>query len=309
LEPRELRVLAALVRRLDERGGAATPIDGQQFADQLGMSPAEVTQAIAALRPTFVDAEVLWGGRNAYLLRGVKAEARQALGQRRPSMVDQVPLLPEQRDLLAKLVEASRNVPAAQRQPFLYSEAADGADIQHPGLPDGRLAAYAGDLDVLEREGLLNVPHRQRHARMIDVSPRGFQLYEELRRHTDTPLRQVEEDLMRYLDSDAFQRSYPEAYRKWSEAAERLWASESEQQLTMVGHLCREAMQAVATTLVDRYQPPGVDTNKTHDVARIRAVLDQHRPRLGTTAAPFLAALLAYWGTVSDLVQRQEHGA
>jgi hypothetical protein len=38
-------------------------------------------------------------------------------------------------------------------------------------------------------------------------------------------------------------------------------------------------------------------------------VLDQHRPRVGTTAAPFLVALLAYWGTVSDLVQRQEHGA
>jgi hypothetical protein len=305
---RELRVLDAFVRRFEERGGAATPIDGQQLADQLGMSPAEVTQAVVALGPTFVDAEILFG-RDAYLIRGVTDEARQALGQWRPSMVDQMPLLPEQRDLLAKLVEASRNVPAAQRQPFMFIEGLTESDIEHPGLPDSRLAAYGGDLDVLEGEGLLNVSYPTPHVRRFDVTARGFQVYEELQRNADTPLRQVEDYLTRYLDSDAFQRSYQEAYRKWSEAAAKLWASDTEQQLTMIGHLCREAMQAFATTLVDRYQPPGIDTDKTRDVARIRAVLDQHRPRLGKTTAPFLDALLGYWGTVSDLVQRQEHGA
>jgi hypothetical protein len=51
------------------------------------------------------------------------------------------------------------------------------------------------------------------------------------------------------------------------------------------------------------------DAKKAHDVARIRSVLDQHTSRLGTTLAPFLGALLSYWGAVSDLVQRQEHGA
>jgi hypothetical protein len=115
--------------------------------------------------------------------------------------------------------------------------------------------------------------------------------------------------LVRYLDSDAFQQSYPEAHRKWAEAAELLWKSDSQRQLTMIGHLCREAMQEFGTALVDRHQPSGVDADKAHDVARIRAVLDQHRPLLGTTAAPFLDALLPYWGTVTDLVQRQEHGA
>jgi hypothetical protein len=224
-------------------------------------------------------------------------------------MVDQIPLLSEQQDLLAKLVEASRNVPAAEREQFIYAPTFGNSEVQHPGLPATRLPAYAGDLDVLEGEGLLNVAHRQHGTRLFDVTPRGFQVYEELRRHADTPHRQVEGDLMRYLDSDAFQRSYPEAYRKWSQAAELLWGSDSEQQLTMVGHLCREAMQEFATALVDRHQPPGVDTDKARDVARIRAVLDQHKPRLGTTAAPFLDALLAYWGTVTDLVQRQEHGA
>jgi hypothetical protein len=191
-------------------------------------------------------------------------------------MVDQIPLLSEQQDLLAKLVEASRNVPAAEREQFIYAPTFGNSEVQHPGLPATRLPAYAGDLDVLEGEGLLNVAHRQHGTRLFDVTPRGFQVYEELRRHADTPHRQVEGDLMRYLDSDAFQRSYPEAYRKWSQAAELLWGSDSEQQLTMVGHLCREAMQEFATALVDRHQPPGVDTDKARDVARIRAVLDQH---------------------------------
>jgi hypothetical protein len=42
-------------------------------------------------------------------------------------------------------------------------------------------------------------------------------------------------------------------------------------------------------------------------VDRIRAVLST-RERSAAHQA-FLTALLSYWGTVSDLVQRQEHGA
>jgi hypothetical protein len=33
------------------------------------------------------------------------------------------------------------------------------------------------------------------------------------------------------------------------------------------------------------------------------------KKKLGSTGKQFLDALVAYWGTVSDLVQRQEHGA
>jgi hypothetical protein len=137
----------------------------------------------------------------------------------------------------------------------------------------------------------------------------GASLYAELQHRSGAPTQQVEETLRWYLDSDAFQSSYPEAYRKWASAAELLWNSDSQQQLTTIGHLGREAMQEFATALVNRRQPTGVDTDKAHDVARIRSVLGQHASTLGTTAAPFLDALLVYWGTLSDLVQRQEHAA
>lgn len=59
---------------------------------------------------------------------------------------------------------------------------------------------------------------------------------------------------------------------------------------------------------MDRYRPANVPEDKAKTVARLRAVLNQHADQLGTTAKPFLDALLAYWGTVNDLVQRQEHG-
>ncbi len=223
-------------------------------------------------------------------------------------MLDGVLLQPEQEGLLVSLVEATRNLPRGQREQFIFAPTFGGSDIQHPGLPGHELPAYASDIEVLWNEGLLNGTRGQHGARLFDISPRGFTVYEAIKRRSGATVQQLEEELMRYLDSERFQKAYPEAHHKWSEAAERLWSSDSEQQLTMIGHLCREAMQAFATALIERYRPTTVDHDKGHDVARIRAVLNQHASKIGTTAAPFLDAILAYWGTVSDLVQRQEHG-
>jgi hypothetical protein len=215
----------------------------------------------------------------------------------------------EQEELLKTLVEASRNVPRDQREDFHLMMDADGSSIMHPGLRGRELRVNKGDVDILDAEGLLIVTHSGRWGFSFVVTPWGASLYAELQHRSGAPTQQVEETLRRYLDSDAFQSSYPEAYRKWASAAELLWNSDSQQQLTTIGHLCREAMQEFATALVNRRQPTGVDTDKAHDVARIRSVLGQHASTLGTTAAPFLDALLVYWGTLSDLVQRQEHGA
>ena len=121
--------------------------------------------------------------------------------------------------------------------------------------------------------------------------------------------QEVESTIMDYLNADPFRERYPDAHQKWTQASERLWASDSEHELTVIGHLCRESMQAFATALVERHEPPAVDPDRQLVVARIRAVLDLHRDQLGATELPFLDALLVYWGTVSDLVQRQEHGA
>jgi hypothetical protein len=41
---------------------------------------------------------------------------------------------------------------------------------------------------------------------------------------------------------------------------------------------------------------------------RLRSVIDSRRSALGSKTLEFLKALVNYWGTVSDLAQRQEHG-
>jgi hypothetical protein len=214
----------------------------------------------------------------------------------------------EQEELLKTLVEASRNVPRDQREEFHLLTDGDGDSVMHPGLPGRELRVHGGDVDILKAQGLLLVTQIGRMHRSFVVTPQGSSLYEEMQHRLGAPTQQVEETLIRYLDSDAFQRSYPEAHRKWSEAAELLWKSDSQQQLTTIGHLCREAVQVFATALVERHQPPGVDQDKAHDINRIQAVVDQRRSRLGTTAG-LLDALVPYWRAVSGLVQRQEHGA
>ena len=49
------------------------------------------------------------------------------------------------------------------------------------------------------------------------------------------------------------------------------------------------------------------DTDKAQTVARIRGALAQV-PVGSDSERKFLEALLVYWGTLSDLIQLQEHG-
>jgi hypothetical protein len=140
----------------------------------------------------------------------------------------------------------------------------------------------------------------------VSVTPLGFRVAEQL---GASSVPRTETTVHRYLDSEKFQDSYPSAYEKWASAEKLLWATSPEDSLTTIGHLCREAMQGFATSLVERYDPPGASLNPSNTVARVRAVLDMRSHDFGKTEKPFLKALLAYWGTVIDLVERQEHGA
>jgi hypothetical protein len=77
---------------------------------------------------------------------------------------------------------------------------------------------------------------------------------------------------------------------------------------TRIGHDCREAMMAFASSLAEQHGV-GLDARPEQTVRKISAVVDHHRLVHGDTTAAFLDALIVYWGTVSDLAQRQEHGA
>lgn len=222
-------------------------------------------------------------------------------------MFERLVLEPEQVMLLLALVEAHRSVPSPLRMKFMTHHPL-GADaravVNHPGLPDG-FRAHESDLEILAREGLL-ISGSAHGTRTWAVTPSGFRYYEHVRALDGKATEAVQAVSRDYVNSEHFRTSYPEAFSKWSQAETLLWSTDSAAELTTIGHLCREALQAFATTLIAIHKPPTPDPDKAHTVARLRSVLATMRPASPSLSA-FLDALFAYWGTLSDLVQKQEH--
>ncbi len=221
----------------------------------------------------------------------------------------QILLEPEQEELLNTLVEASRNLSRTDRQKFYVIEYENGgSDMIHPGLPDRKTKVYIGDIEVLANENLVSPSYNSQGSQKFDVTPKGFKYYELLKEQNGQPFQRIVAHMRNYLAGDVFIKKYTVAYQKWETAEEMLWASDSENQLTTIGHSCREALQEFATALVDRYQLNDAEKDISKTVRRLKAVLEHKKEKFGKTEKPFLETLLNYWGTVSDIIQRQEHG-
>lgn len=218
-------------------------------------------------------------------------------------------LEPDQEQLLMTIVEAARNIPREERRKFVVARSNAGDFLLHPGIPDSEKQIYYGDVETLGRAGLLAIGFGAKGSPNFDVTPLGFRYYESIRKKIGKPVERIEATVHDYLDSQGFCQRYPQAFARWRSAEEILWSADTEEQLTTIGHLCREAVQLFATALVERFELSSVTSDVTRTVARLRAVLDARAARLPGTVKPFLEALLAYWGTVNDLIQRQEHGA
>jgi hypothetical protein len=223
-------------------------------------------------------------------------------------MANEIPLLPEQEALLIRMVEAARRLPPEEKRKFILAQTFDGDDLVHPGLLEGETAAPAEDLDTLSGAGLLAAGGSTASPNYY-VTPRGYAYYEQIKTREADPVEQVEREVRALIESADFGDRYPVAHAKWLAAAKILWHADSEADATTIGHHCREAVQAFATHLVEQFAPEDVDANPAHDVARIKAVLAKVRPGLGESEAALLDALLGYWGAVTDLTQRQEHGS
>lgn len=179
-------------------------------------------------------------------------------------MLDRIMLEPEQEDLLARLVEASRSVPHDQRRSFIaYRPMAEILHtIYHQGLPEGQTQALLSDIEILRNNGLIAMSGGDGSSVSFYVLPPGNTYYQHVKQRGNAPVQVIESTILAYLNADAFKQRYPEALKKLSNATDLLWPADSDQQLTTIGHLCREAMQAFATVLVERYQLPGTPENK-----------------------------------------------
>jgi hypothetical protein len=210
-----------------------------------------------------------------------------------------------QEELLSWMVEAERSLPVEHRGPFFLIQADGDAFLVHSYVVE-RPHVRKGDLETLAEERLLRRDFGGSGTPAYEVTPLGRRYDAERKRSASEATTVVEDQILHYLDSDLFRVSFHDAYERWREAAEALWAADDEAQFTQIGHLCREAMQAFASSVTSATHVIGVPDDPTKTVARIRAALGTER--VGSPAA-FLDALLAYWGVTNDLVQRQEHGA
>ena len=147
------------------------------------------------------------------------------------------------------------------------------------------------------------------HVRITSAGLDALDEFDAGQRRLSSNLLGIERDVHAYLDDRDFRALFGTAFAKWQQAADLLDAHDAGATVGQVGHLCREAVQEFATILVDRYAPPDPPANKEHTVARVRSVLEHCAPRLGESKKDFLDAMLAYWGELTDLVQRQEHSA
>jgi hypothetical protein len=226
-----------------------------------------------------------------------------------PSPPAEVPMGPElepsQVGLLVDLVEAAQRI-LPERDNFLAvrAQANDPRWLVNHGGFVGTYPAHPNDLLVLELTHLIHITRHPASGWEFFVLPDGHAYYRQLKQAHGAPIARLEAAVRGWLDGDRFQARHPAAYRKWVLAEARLLETNTTDHLTEIGHHCREAMQEFVSGLVAQYQPPAVDPNPAHDIARFKAVLLARAP--GTTLAPFLDAL---WRALGALVQRQEHGA
>ncbi len=213
-----------------------------------------------------------------------------------------------QEGLLIQLVDLTRDYPNVKNAKFMVSQTFGGDSLIHPYLPENnRPKVYLGNIEVLAEAGLLTLGYSPNGTPNFDVTPLGYRYYDYLKKQMGTPIERVEKTVRNFLNASQFQHNYPTAFEKWTKAEELLWQPDAQQHFSTIGHLCREAAQEFADALVNIHQPTDVSSDKTKTVARLQSVVKMKFQNEHKTKRAYLDALIAYWGTVNDLIQRQEH--
>jgi len=115
------------------------------------------------------------------------------------------------------------------------------------------------------------------------------------------------EEKRRFAESTV-ERLYPTAFAHLRKAMKVLCEGTDETDWSTVGHDCRLAMQDFAQAVYERFYPAAKQEplSLEKSVEKIRRVLAR-QPKTSQTLASMVEALLTYWGTVTDYVQRAEH--
>jgi len=217
----------------------------------------------------------------------------------------------EQYALLARFVEAHRNTPRESRGKFIASvgHGMTQAEFIHLFAANIKFKGSISDAEILADAGLLKISYGSKGDRQFAVSPEGIKIYEQWK--ASSPATQVVlEEPKDFISTSEFKKVHGEAFAKWDQAASLLWSADSNRQWTTIGHLCREALQEFAKSLAYEKNVDVTKIDPISTVERLRTIIKEtgHSKR-SKKVEKLLDALIVYWGTLSDLVQRQEHGA
>jgi hypothetical protein len=138
---------------------------------------------------------------------------------------------------------------------------------------------------------------------LVELTPQGREVAHE---HGD-PAEDVWSDARRLLGSELFEKAYPGAYAPWADAAGRLLGDQPGAELAQIGFSCRDAVQAFAGELQERYPPATPEPDATKTKNRLKSVITTYKLRLGDRRSAVLDAMLELWHADVDLIQRQTH--
>ena len=176
----------------------------------------------------------------------------------------------EQRRLLCWMIESERAIPTEQHGSFWILELSGDAFLFHRYILE-RPPVRKGDLRTLAENSVLRRTYDDR-TQGYELTPRGRSYYAELKRRDGAPVEKITREIRSYLETEAFQASFPRAYGFWRAAEDELWGADSEGSLTKIGHTCREALQAFAAHAVERIGLSDINTDPAKTIIRIRAV-------------------------------------
>jgi hypothetical protein len=161
------------------------------------------------------------------------------------------------------------------------------------------------DVRSLEHHGLI----RFIGPACFELTEAAFGAYGKLAVARGEPVERVESDIMSYIRADAFAKRHSTASAKLAPAEGLLRSANAQEELTAIGHHCREALQGFADRLAGVAAIDVSHAPKASFVQRLRAIIQPREAALGSSRSDLLVRLIEPWDAVRALVQRQVHGA
>lgn len=215
----------------------------------------------------------------------------------------------EQINLLCQIVDAHRNVTPSKRTDFIVTSDMTSDSMLHPGFSKGWTEVVIVDLRILDSSGLIKIydTNNLHTVFSFTLTSVGFQFYEYIKNKSINPIERIQKEILSFIDIPSFEQKYKKAYLKWKESEKLLWSTNTEINLSTVGHLCREALQEFLEILITRHQLVEECPQKDKTKNRVKALINNRKSTSSDTIVNLLDKFYEFWDMLNELVQRQEH--